>query len=260
MKQRIITGLIFGAIVLGLVFTNLWSRTIFLLLLGILISIEYTNITKFSKLEILASSMVVGLISIALFLQNVELKYVIILCITTNLLLAINLFIKNPFLKHDKFKSIILSTYIILPLIMAFLNQWHTSNNHLLISTLILVWVADSGAYFVGTRLGKRKILPRISPGKSWEGFLGAGMLTIIVGYLLSSIFNTGGLKYWLYISIVVWALGLIGDLIASHVKRIHQVKDSGGLLPGHGGFYDRFDAYIYVIPFVILTHQLYFI
>lgn len=123
----------------------------------------------------------------------------------------------------------------------------------MLIAIMILIWVSDSCAYFVGSRVGKRKLFPSISPKKTWEGFYGAGMCVLIAAYIIGSVANNHEMSYWVMFAIIIWVLGSLGDLIASHVKRIHSVKDSGTILPGHGGFFDRFDAFIFVLPFICL-------
>ena len=122
---------------------------------------------------------------------------------------------------------------------------------------MILIWVSDSSAYFVGSRIGRRKLFPSISPKKTWEGFYGAGMCTLIGAYVIASITQVNSLNFWILFALIIWVLGSLGDLIASHVKRIHGVKDSGSILPGHGGFFDRFDAFIYVLPFILLLLEL---
>lgn len=122
---------------------------------------------------------------------------------------------------------------------------------------MILIWVSDSSAYFVGSQIGKRKFFPSISPKKTWEGFYGSGMCVFIFAYVFSSVTQFQNLRFWMLLALVIWILGALGDLVASHVKRLHKIKDSGSLLPGHGGFYDRFDAFIFVLPFVLFLHEL---
>ena len=115
---------------------------------------------------------------------------------------------------------------------------------------LILSWANDTGAYLVGSSIGKHKLLPRISPGKTWEGSIGGVLITFVVGYLLYFMFPELRLVDWLVLAGIVAIFGSIGDLVESMLKRSFDVKDSGSLLPGHGGLLDRFDAFIFLLPF----------
>jgi len=115
---------------------------------------------------------------------------------------------------------------------------------------LLMTWLSDTGAYLVGSQIGKTKLLPRISPGKTWEGSAGGVVMTLLTAYILSLFFKELTLQNWLILGAIVSIFGPIGDLIESMLKRSVGVKDSGNLLPGHGGVLDRFDAFIFIIPF----------
>ncbi|MBB4080961.1 phosphatidate cytidylyltransferase [Lewinella aquimaris] len=115
---------------------------------------------------------------------------------------------------------------------------------------LLLTWVNDTGAYLVGSKYGKTPLFPRISPNKTWEGTIGGAFTCILFGYVLHLVFDEIGLIQWLVLATIVGIFGGIGDLVESMLKRSVGVKDSGNLLPGHGGLLDRFDAFIFVIPF----------
>jgi phosphatidate cytidylyltransferase len=122
--------------------------------------------------------------------------------------------------------------------------------NRVVLGLLVLTWVNDTGAYLVGSMIGKTPLFPRISPNKTWEGSSGGFFTTIIFGYLLSLIFTEIPLTQWLGLAVIVGIFGGLGDLVESMLKRSVNVKDSGNLLPGHGGLLDRFDAFIFVVPF----------
>jgi phosphatidate cytidylyltransferase len=115
---------------------------------------------------------------------------------------------------------------------------------------LLLIWSNDSGAYVVGSQIGKHKLLPRISPKKTWEGFFGGVLVALGAAWGLSHYFREVNLQNWLVLSLIASVFGTIGDLVESMLKRSFDTKDSGSLLPGHGGFLDRFDAFIFLIPF----------
>ncbi len=115
---------------------------------------------------------------------------------------------------------------------------------------LLMNWANDTGAFLVGSRIGKTPLLPRISPKKTWEGMSGGLMITFGFALLLALIFNELRLVDWLVLAAIVVVFGSLGDLVESMLKRSVQVKDSGHLLPGHGGLLDRFDAFIFLLPF----------
>ncbi len=122
----------------------------------------------------------------------------------------------------------------------------------LALGLLSLSWINDTGAYFIGSRWGRHKIMPEVSPGKSWEGWAGGLLFTLAFGYLLNrwlplSIALPGG---WLLPALLASFFGPLGDLLESALKRAAGVKDSGRLLPGHGGALDRFDAFLFHLPF----------
>jgi phosphatidate cytidylyltransferase len=118
---------------------------------------------------------------------------------------------------------------------------------------LFLTWANDTGAYLVGSRIGKTPLFPRISPKKTWEGTIGGGIMCILTGFAIHYFLGILTLTDWLIIGVIVAVFGTIGDLIESMLKRSVGVKDSGSFMPGHGGFLDRFDAFIFAIPFVFL-------
>jgi phosphatidate cytidylyltransferase len=142
-----------------------------------------------------------------------------------------------------------------------------------LLSVLVLVWVADSGAYFVGRAIGKRKLAPTISPGKSWEGAIGGAVSVLVLSYVavyfsatVPALQDTFGVKLYQHwgalganlVLCVVVAASVVGDLVESQLKRRAQIKDSSQLLPGHGGVLDRIDALIPVLPLAaLITHAI---
>jgi phosphatidate cytidylyltransferase len=119
-----------------------------------------------------------------------------------------------------------------------------------ILGMLLLTWANDTGAYLIGSKIGKTPLLPRISPKKTWEGTLGGIAFGLFVAYLLSLFLPALTLKEWLILGVIVVIFGSLGDLVESMLKRSKGVKDSGTLLPGHGGFLDRFDAFFFLLPF----------
>ncbi len=125
--------------------------------------------------------------------------------------------------------------------------------HYTLLGIFIILWLNDAGAYFVGRAIGKNKIHPTISPGKTWEGWIGGVILGLGTAWAIAQYLTHLSLQEWLIISIICGITGILGDLTESAWKRKHQIKDSGTIMPGHGGFLDRLDSFIYSIPFVIL-------
>ncbi|HEY8118878.1 MAG TPA: phosphatidate cytidylyltransferase [Methylophilaceae bacterium] len=135
---------------------------------------------------------------------------------------------------------------VIMPLWLALLSLRRISP-WLLLGIIGAVWIADSAAYFTGKRFGKRKLAPLISPGKTWEGVLGAWLAVSIYGFVLCQVF---ALDYWLIAGLWgITVLSIMGDLLESLLKRQANLKDSGSLLPGHGGVLDRIDGLTSSLP-----------
>jgi phosphatidate cytidylyltransferase len=118
---------------------------------------------------------------------------------------------------------------------------------------IILIWINDTFAYVAGSLLGRHKMTPLLSPGKTWEGFIGGTIITLLGGWVIWDISGKATLWAWFGISLVVSILGLAGDLFESGLKRTVKVKNTGKLLPGHGGILDRFDSLFFVAPAVLI-------
>jgi phosphatidate cytidylyltransferase len=124
-------------------------------------------------------------------------------------------------------------------------------NYHNVLGIILLIWASDVCAYLVGSFIGKYKLYERISPGKTWEGTIGSAILTMGCSFIVANWFPEIALKHWIAISFIVSVFGTIGDLVESMLKRQAGVKDSGKIMPGHGGILDRFDSLLFVSPFI---------
>lgn len=124
---------------------------------------------------------------------------------------------------------------------------------YMVLGFFLLVWANDTFAYLTGVTLGKHPLFKRISPKKTWEGSLGGAILTIAFSYLIFKYLGTISLIDWMIVATLIIIFGTFGDLSESMIKRLAQVKDSGNILPGHGGMLDRFDAVLFAAPMVFL-------
>ena len=122
-----------------------------------------------------------------------------------------------------------------------------------MVVVFFILWINDSAAYRVGTQFGKHKMCKNISPAKSWEGLIGGAVFAIIMGIVNAVMFQAVSMLSWIVIAVLTVAFGTLGDLFESKIKREIDVKDSGTFLPGHGGFLDRLDSLLFVIPAIFI-------
>lgn len=260
MRQRIITGLIFGCIVLLLLSIGYKGSLILLAIVTVGASLEYAQIVKqttvMQVLSVMSAFAVFCLISFGNFDEKI-LFYFAFISVGIHIMAVLSLYF--PFDFH-KVAPVITVLLFGLPMgIMAKFLNVHPERSNILLLTILLVWICDSTAYFVGSRFGKHKLMIKISPGKTWEGFFGAGLGAMVFALICHNIQRDYPLGFCLGMAGIVWIFGAYGDLFESSIKRKFGVKDSGKSIPGHGGFYDRFDAFIFVLPFIVLLHFIYF-
>ena len=121
----------------------------------------------------------------------------------------------------------------------------------ILLGVFFIIWIYDTMAYVFGSLIGKHKIASNISPNKSWEGLVGGSVFAVIMAILNAVIFQSESMTTWIVLAIIIIIFGTLGDFFESKIKRDLGVKDSGSFLPGHGGLLDRFDSFLFAIPFV---------
>ncbi|WP_313578932.1 phosphatidate cytidylyltransferase [Chishuiella sp.] len=164
-------------------------------------------------------------------------------------------------LLNDFGKFTLSITYIICPFALALTLPSYDYNlgekvmHYEVFFIFLLLWCSDSFAYLTGSLIGKHKLAPKISGGKTWEGFFGGIIFTLIAGFIIETFFKGNLQGNWIIISLIIAILGPLGDLTESKLKRFFNVKDSSNLIPGHGGFLDRLDSFIFVVPFVYLYY-----
>lgn len=255
MKQRVITAivalaifipiLIFGGIYIDIAAAALTCVGIFEIYIirkRIIVSPDFMITLLGAVLIALPTSFFTTIFTDVLTLNNF-----IYICLM--LLMLIMVFSKNKFSFEDVGVSAISMIYIGTGFhyLAAIRN---TAGLELLMYALLIVWITDSGAYMVGRKLGKHKLFPYISPNKTWEGSIGGTFVAVIIALVYSVFFLPEyNLIYMTFVALILSIAGQLGDLIESAYKRYYRVKDSGNILPGHGGILDRFDSMLIVLP-----------
>lgn len=249
-----------GLPILLMVFYSDQTRSVFLVLLLMLTSVEFLSLyykPLSSKIGLSLFSVLLSVLAAYFaYTHLVPLPILLVLALVSAIILMVDLFfVKIKMLHKQAWLQGVLYTSIPISCLLYFHDSGYFKE--LLVGTLLLIWISDSGAYFVGKSIGKRKLMPTVSPGKTWEGFYGAGMCAMIFSYILFSVLGVFSFQSWALIGLCVWLFGSIGDLVESKIKRQLNIKDSANILPGHGGFLDRFDGFYFCLPFVTLTIQL---
>ena len=262
---RTITGVLFVAVLVGCFLNATAMIVLFALITGLTLW-EYSGlVNQWDDIQVNRFISVVA--GVYLFLAmagycigmaggSVFIPYLI----TVLYLIISELFTKAPNPINNWAYTMLGQMYIALPFstinILAFQTQTsqEVGYNYLLpLSIFIFLWVNDTGAYCSGSLFGKHKLFPRVSPGKSWEGSIGGAILVVvaaaIIGYLTADDANSISIPIWIGLGLVVVIFGTLGDLVESLFKRTLGIKDSGNILPGHGGMLDRFDSSLMAIP-----------
>jgi phosphatidate cytidylyltransferase len=255
---RTITAVFFSITCVACIFFGGYIHLLFFIF-SILAFNEYLKINGPKKRKALNRLYVLfALIMSATFalaqLGAIDEKYIWINVFSMASIFLIELYQKEQ-LPFDQIGKLILGyAYVIIPFAM-FTGLGHIVsgdyNYEIPLGFLFLVWANDSGAYVFGITLGKNRLFERISPKKSWEGFFGGLIIAGIVAYIISLYFQSINTTHWLTLSAIIVVFGTLGDLIESMLKRSKDIKDSGNILPGHGGILDRFDALLIAAPLV---------
>jgi phosphatidate cytidylyltransferase len=271
--KRSISGAIY---VILLIASILFSTESFFILFGVFLliaTVEFCNLVHLNKVIpfILAAATYILFYQITIATTGLlyQLRFnktfdLIVLVSTLFVFLkCIHFLFEHETLKIDSFsKYVYLIGYIILPFVIMTKIPFGINgyNPKILISIFILIWTNDSFAYIVGKSIGRTKLFERISPKKTIEGFVGGVVFSVIASYLISKYYiqiADGKMFIWIIIALIVGFFGTIGDLIESKFKRFAGVKDSGKIMPGHGGVLDRLDSVIFVAPIVFLFYQI---
>lgn len=251
---RSISGILYVSIIIFAMFA---AREWFLLLFFLLGLVTINEFQKLVHLKSYVSYLILLVLMFFLSYQvfSIDAVYVyVIISMFVNLFLLKDLVVVSRIIPmFEKKKYIAIIFYIISGFVFLTLIPYRdgTFTKGIIIGVFALIWANDSLAYLVGKNFGKRKLLERVSPKKTIEGFIGGFAGSIIAGLLIFNYTNTLSLATWLSLATLVSVLGTSGDLIQSKFKRQAGVKDSGTIMPGHGGIYDRLDSIIYSSPFI---------
>lgn len=260
---RIITGSIFLVLVIISVSFNPW---IFAALFGFFTVIGINEFYKMSGMLGFTPQKVTGIIIgfftfLLLFLYALDILPAALLYILPVLMLSIpiiELFRQKPTPTSDWAQTLFAPMYIALPFgilgNMLFLPDTHEFSPKIILSFFAFVWISDTGAFCVGSLIGKHKLIPKISPKKTIEGLLGGVTFTLLSSILIYKYVGVFSQSQWLIISLLTVIFATLGDLVESMIKRNTGVKDSGKILPGHGGILDRFDSTFLAVPPVWLA------
>ena len=269
-SKRIVSGLIFAAVFIASLKTHV-SFTLLTFAFGLISSYEFNKLVNQKGLGFyIIFILIFGYFSITEYYLNSILDSnsffndlkdtLLILSIFVSIFLVRDLFSSRDlpnFLKkkYINFTFYISSSFVFIYLIANFNGFYDPS---IILGCFILIWVNDSFAYIVGKNFGKQKLFYSVSPHKTIEGFLGGLFFCCISASVVSRYVNESmDTSYWLIIAIIVSVFGTLGDLIESKFKRESNVKDSGNIIPGHGGMLDRLDSVIFASPYIYLFLKL---
>ncbi|MGF1638798.1 MAG: phosphatidate cytidylyltransferase [Cyclobacteriaceae bacterium] len=260
LKQRVIVAAIGAPIVLLATYFGEWTFFSIFFIICLISQLEFYNLSGLDGMHPLKFWGIftgIVLFSFSFFIQAgmLDLKFMYLIFPMGAVIFFIKLYKK---LESKPFTNIAYTflgiLYVAVPFALlntlAFIHGQYAYE--LIFGIMFLIWASDTGAYFIGVRFGRKKLFERVSPNKSWEGFIGGLVTSLLVSLGIAYFFPILPVWQWVIISILAVSAGTYGDLVESLFKRSIFIKDSGGILPGHGGFLDRFDALILAIPFVV--------
>lgn len=268
--MRSITGVLFVATIILCISWHEYSAALLFLVFSTLGTIEFyqilnkkelSNNTKYGPFV----NVVVYSLLTLVFFEILDDKFLFLIVPLMLILVVQELFLKDTIPYQNISSTLFGMLYITLPFAALNYISFNTviydkiglsENWSLLTGFFIILWTSDSMAYLVGRAIGKNKLFQRVSPGKTWEGLVGGISFAILAGFLFSY-FTESSAMHWIIMAFIISVFGTLGDLSESLLKRSAGVKDSGNLLPGHGGVLDRFDGIFFSSP-IILTYLLF--
>lgn len=266
---RSLSAAVFVILLVGSVMCNYFSFTLFFFVVSMIGLHEFYKIAeKLGAQPYKVIGFVSGILTYIVFLNIGFLAYLVVIkpiltplpFIMPFIIFAVALFSKRANPIQNALFTIAGIIYAVLP--FALLHNIQSFNEELfskrIMGIIFLIWSNDTFAYLGGSLFGKHKMIPRISPGKTWEGTIFGILMTVGVSFLIQNYWIKEDKILWLIFGITVPILATIGDLVESMLKRQAGIKDSGNIMPGHGGVLDRFDSLIFVSPFVFVILTVY--
>jgi phosphatidate cytidylyltransferase len=253
--KRSFSGIIYVLLFLSAILISRESYIILTAIFGFLCIWEFN---KMISLKNYASYIFYAFVLFLMLQRQESYATVLVLAITllSSLFLIYQLFTKKQItFSTDRAKLGVTIRYVIFSMCFLVLLPFHKNTFHpyLVISVLSIIWINDSFAFFIGKNFGTHKLFPSVSPKKTIEGFLGGLTFSLIAALLISKFNLEFSMINWLVIGVIVSVVGTIGDLVESKFKRQAKIKDSGNIMPGHGGILDRLDSLLFAAPFVYL-------
>ncbi len=260
--RRALTGAVFIIFLLSAIFLSSDAFDFLLMIFGLACIYEYKRMVGLRGYYIFLAYLTLWWVFIYLVKENDSIPINILMALTVivDLALLYYLFSKNG-KEFNTFKKFIAGLFYIGGGCI-FLTMIPYKNNEfakfLIMGIFILIWVNDSFAYLVGRSLGRTKLFPTVSPKKTVEGAVGGLVFALAAAYILAQYEDTISILQWLALACVIVFAGNLGDLVESKLKRVAGVKDSGALLPGHGGMLDRLDSLVFAAPFAYLILKIF--
>ncbi|WP_437919428.1 phosphatidate cytidylyltransferase [Sphingobacterium sp. LRF_L2] len=260
MRTRAITGFFFIAVLIGAVLFGAYSFLTFFSIIGTASVYEFYKMVQakdkkpliFLGTAAACFALVLWSLVILGIIGEKNLLWVLVMIL---FIYIAALFRKRSLPIEDISYSLFGIIYAAVPfgifMSLGFINGIY--NAYIPLGFLILLWTNDTGAYLAGRSFGRRKLFERISPNKTWEGFIGGVLLAVVVALNLAQYFGSLLGWQWVCMAFIIGIFGTCGDLVESMLKRNLGVKDSGNLLPGHGGLLDRFDGLLMAAPLVYM-------
>jgi len=252
--KRSITGALYIAVIVSTAFLSHYLLLLFFTIVGFICLKEFQSLLQFRNII-----SYVSLVVLLYYFNFTEVYMPLLLTYMAMTLLVKFILLKDLYTLNDipifDGRKHLLTLFYIVPSIifLTMIPVYKPNYEHVLIGTFVLIWTNDSFAYLVGKNFGRHKLFERISPKKTIEGFIGGAIASILISYL---IFNYVGLLSWwawVVLAVIVSIFGTLGDLVQSKFKRKADVKDSGKIMPGHGGIFDRMDSMLFSSTFVFI-------
>lgn len=266
LTQRVVTGLAGAAIIIGAVLVGQWSYFLVFLIITFFTLREFYNLAGVDghfpqKAFGIICGLAIYVITFFIEMGSLPVTGYFMIFPLVSFVYLIKLykrFERKPFTNIAfTFLGIFYAAVPFSLLHVATFESGHY-NYEIVFGGLFILWISDTGAYFAGTRFGRRKLFERISPKKTWEGLIAGGVCGLIMSYVISRYFLSLGTSDWLIVGVIIIVGGAYGDLVESLLKRSLEIKDSSNALPGHGGFLDRFDGLLISVPFIVAYLELF--